>query len=380
MSSGHRTMTLFVTVLLGMILVILGLCADWPRWAWPALAALLPAVAAVTHRILAPAREAFPRELLPDPDLPLPEPIRQEQRVAHVALPSSVADYDFSFSATVRWLVLNAPEDAPYVNPAGLAVEAVLQRARLVAVQQPPHRSAFTQHQLDGALATMRPEATGRVMAMAQDVSLTLPESDRERLAKLSGVRKDEDVWEHERNYERSKRSYLTEDVLKDAGSAVVWWLSRNEGEVEGAVDRIGVLARLSAAARNEEVPPPFDRLTSTPGIPYPDEEEYLWHRPFSAGRVPSPPAEDTVTDPYPTFDSVLAWFGFSDDDADVQLFSERVAKLAEVHGRSEAADAIKSRFGGPGPEEDDGPDSGGEAGPGDGPGAGPPPPDAHDR
>lgn len=362
MTSGHKTMTLLVTVLLGMILTIAGLCADWPRWAWPALAAPLLLVAVVTYRFLAPAPQPFPRELLPDPDLPLPEPLRQEQRVAHVALPSSVADYDFSFSATVRWLLLDAPEGAPYVNPAGLAVEAILERARLVTTQQPPRASAYTQHQLDGALATMRPEPTGRVMAMAQDVSLVLPEPDRERLARLSGVRKDEDVWEHERNYERSKRNYLGEDVLKDAGSAVVWWLSRNEDEVEGAVDRIGLLTRLSAAANNEEIAPALDPLMSPPATeaPYADGEEYPWHRPFSfaTDRVPPDHASE------PTLDSVLTWFGFTDDDPDVLLFADRLVEIAVAHNRSEAAATIKKRFGSPvddgdgDDERDDTPDS----------------------
>ncbi|MDH6217160.1 hypothetical protein [Streptomyces pseudovenezuelae] len=369
MSSGHRTMTLFVTVLLGMILVVLGLGCGWPTWAWPAMAVLLLVVGVVTHRILAPAPEAFPRALLPEPDLPLPEPMRQEQRVAHVALPSSVTDYDFSFCATVRWLVLDTPGDAPYVNPAGLAVDAVLQRARVVTAQQPPHRSAFTQHQLDGALATMRADSTGRVMAMAQDVSLSLPELDRERLAKLSNVRKDEDVWEHERNYERSKRAYLGEDVLKDTGSAVVWWLSRNDEEVEGAVDRIGLLARLSAAANNDEVAPPFEHLIPVSSASHPDgraegHERYDWERPFDPGYPPS----QNGTEPNPDVDSFLVWFGFSADDPDVEMFAERLINLARVHGKTAAADEIKRRFvrdtadegedgEGPGPSQPDEPD-----------------------
>ncbi|NEB05211.1 hypothetical protein [Streptomyces sp. SID13726] len=344
MSSGHRTMTLFVTVILGMILVILGLSAGWPIWAWPTMAALLLVVGVVTHRILAPAPEAFPRALLAEPDLP--EPVRQEHRVAHVALPSSVADYDFSFSATVRWLVLDAPEDAPYVNPAGLAVDAVLQRARVVTAQQPPHRSAFTQHQLDGALATMRTDSTGRIMAMAQDVVLSLPELDRERLAKLAGVRKDEDVWEHERNYERNKRTYLGDDVLKDTGSAVVWWLSRNETEVEGAVDRIGLLARLSAAANNDEVAPPFEHLVSVPSAPHMNgaargHEPYDWQQAFGPGHTPA----GNGSEPEPSVDSLLTWFGFSADDPDVVLFAERLVGLARVHGKSAAADEIRRRF-----------------------------------
>lgn len=33
------------------------------------------------------------------------------------------------------------------------------------------------------------------------------------------------------------------DDVLKETESAVVWWLSRKDEKVEGAVDRIGLLA-----------------------------------------------------------------------------------------------------------------------------------------
>lgn len=356
MNSGHRTMTLFVTVILGLILVILGLSADWPLWAWPTMAALLLVIAAVTHKILVPEREPIPREFLADPDLPLPDLPRQEQRVAYVALPSSVTDYDFSFSATVRWLVLDVPEDAPYINPAGLAVDAVLHRARAVTAQQPPHRSAFVQHQLDGALATMRADSTGRITAMAQDVSLSLPEHDRERLAKLSDVRKDEDVWEHERNYERSKRAYLGDDVLKDTGSAVVWWLSRNQEEVEGAVDRIGLLAQLSAAANNDSVSPPFEHLVSTPRASFADgmtNGHVPPNWPQSYGFTDSP--SDNGAEPDFTFDSLLSWFGFSADDPDLDLFAERLGNLATAHGKTTAADEIKQRFRQNGADQEEG-------------------------
>lgn len=337
MSSGHRTMTLFVTVILGLIFVILGLSAEWPLWAWPTVAALLLLIAAVSHRILAPRPAAFPQDPFAESDRPLPEPQQQEQRISYVALPSSVSDYDFSFSATVRWHVLDVPEGTPYANPAGLAVDAVLQRARVVTSQQPPHRSTVTQHQLDGALATMRVDPTGRVLAMAQDVQLSLPELDRERLAKLSNVRKDEDVWEHERNYERSKRAYLGDDVLKDTGSAVVWWLSRNEAEVEGAVDRIALLAQLSAAANNESIAPPFQPWVApaasfTNGGPVPDHE-------------PPPDWYGDGSQPDVSFDSLLTWFGFSADDPDVVLFAERIAEVARAHGKTEAVDELRRRF-----------------------------------
>ncbi|CAM5418579.1 hypothetical protein [Streptomyces purpurascens] len=339
-------MTLFVTVILGLIFVILGLSADWPLWAWPAMAALLLVIAALTHKILVPARESVPREFLVEPDLPLPEPQRQEQRVAYVALPSSVTDYDFCFSATVRWLVLDAPEDAPYINAAGLAIDAVLHRARAVTAQQTPQRSAFVQHQLDGALAIMRADSTGRIMAMAQNVSLTLPEHDRERLARLSDVRKDEDVWEHERNYERSKRAYLGNDVLKDTGSAVVWWLSRNEEGVEGAVDRIGLLAQLSAAANNDSVSPTFEHLVSAPSVSL-AHNATAGHTPPGSqqGRVFTNPPSGNSTEPDPFLDSLLPWFGFTADDPDLDLFAQRLSDLAQAHGKTSAADEIKRRF-----------------------------------
>lgn len=102
----------------------------------------------------------------------------------------------------------------------------------------------------------MRGDSTGRIMAMAQDVSLSLTEHDRERLARLSGI-------------------------PKDTGSAVVWWLSRKEKEVEGSVDRIALLARLSTAANNESVAPPRGVLADgTTG----SQESTDWQRPYGVG------------------------------------------------------------------------------------------------
>jgi hypothetical protein len=342
MSSGHRAATFFVSLLLGLTLVIAGLTMGWSWWAWSASGPLLLIAAFAVYRVLSPKQEAIARDHLYGPDLPLPEAQRQEHRIAHVALPSSVIDYDFSFSATVHWIVLDAPDDAPWINAAGLAVDAVLERARSVTAQQPPNRSSLAQHQLDGALATMQVDASGRVMAMAHSVELNLPEHDRERLARLSNVRKDEDVWEHERNYERSKRAYLGEDVLKDTGSAVVWWLSRNEEEVEGAVDRIGVFAQLSAAARNESVAPQFEHMVYRPADRFAEAEP---------GEAPLTPdesvgagsAEDSEP-PFPT-DSVLACFGISRDAPDRDLFAARLADVAKAHGKHHAEAALRGSY-----------------------------------
>ncbi|MFD7895024.1 hypothetical protein [Streptomyces sp. NPDC059743] len=284
---------------------------------------------------------------------------RQEQRVTRVALPSAVADYDFSFSATVRWILVEAGQDAPLINPGGLAVDAVLRRARAVTAEQPPMRSALLQHQLDAALGIMRPDPTDRVLAMAQDVSLVLPEPDRERLTRLSAVRKDEDLWEHERNYERNKRAYLGEDVLKDTGSAVVWWLSKNDDQVEGAVDRIGLLASLSAAANNDAIAPTFQHLVAPPAdhmfAPAGGGPESAYDPGYKAEDAeavgtgePSQPSG-----PESTVDSLLEWIGFGPDDMDLALFAERLAQIAQLHGKTAAADKIRKRF--EPPEPDDG-------------------------
>lgn len=100
----------------------------------------------------------------------------------------------------------------------------------------------------------MAENSTGRVQAMALDITLSLSEPDQERLDKLAAVRKDEDVWEHERKYEQSRRAYLGEDVLKDTGSAVVWWLHRNEDSIDTTVKDIGLLAQLTSAANDEDI------------------------------------------------------------------------------------------------------------------------------
>jgi hypothetical protein len=66
-----------------------------------------------------------------------------------------------------------------------------------------------------------------------------------------------EDVWEYERRREQSMRRYLSTDVLRDPGSAVVWWLARNNGQVETAVQSIDLLVQLSRAANRLNITEP---------------------------------------------------------------------------------------------------------------------------
>ncbi|AZM46663.1 hypothetical protein DMB38_13355 [Streptomyces sp. WAC 06738] len=336
MSSGHRTLTVFVTVICLLVLTIAGLAADWPRWFWPALGAVALTGTVAAARAGAYRGGRIPPETTLEPDLPIPPPPRQEHRVTNVPLPSAMPDYDFLFSATVRWI----PEDceSPHFDPCGLAVHAVLLRAREFAARQSPRSPAMAQHQLNGVLSVMEPDASGRVLAMAKDVGLALSDSDRERLRKLSNVRKDEDVWEHERNYERNKRMYLSDDVLKDPGSAVVWWLARNDEQVEGTVERIGLLARLSAAANNSEVAPPFRDLLYAPE-PEPEPEYEPEYEPEPEGGVPP---EEYVAE------QLMSWLGFDSDDPEMVHLAARMAEDVRATGRKDEAEKFLRFFGFP--------------------------------
>ncbi|MEU3355460.1 hypothetical protein [Streptomyces sp. NPDC037389] len=355
MTSGHKTLTAFLTVIGALLIVIIGLCVEWPLWAWPASTAVLAMAAVVAVKAADRRRSPFPRELMLEPDLPIPPLERREQRITDVALPSDTDDYDFIFSATVRWCPIDdAPADAPVVNAGSLAIDAVLNRAREITSRKSPGRSALAQYQLDGELGTMLPDPTGRVYAMAENVLLTLADQDRERLAKLSAVRKDEAVWEHERKYEQSKRAYLGGDVLKNTGSAVVWWLAKNDDKIDKAVADLGLLAQLSSAANDQDVPERFRHLVPHPvpewheraaeqGDEYEAvEEKYLESPDKTSGDTPGEPS---VAD---RFDEMLTAMGFDDDDPRRALFAQRVARAADAADQHGTAEEIRQRFDAP--------------------------------
>ncbi|MCK7625967.1 hypothetical protein MUU72_23165 [Streptomyces sp. RS10V-4] len=348
MSSGHKTVTALLALIGALILVIVGLVAAWPMWVWPVAAVLLAGTALLTARALAPKAGPY---LPPEELLPLPRVSRQEQRVTDVALPSAVADYDFLFSATVRWDILDPADDAPHVNPGGLAVDAVLERARAITALEQPHRSSLVQHQLNGALGTMRHDASGRVAAMAADVTLSLSPRDQERLDKLSKVRKDEDLWKHERKYELDRRSYLGEDVLKDPGRAVVWWLAKNNDHIEETVDRIGVLAQLSAAANNREVPEPFrayvEREPDTTPTPSDEDEPSAPFIPRPSGAHPlnGAPVGDYLN-------GLMHAAGVTEPGT--SAIARRFANILETDGYRSAAEEIRRRFVPAAPTADD--------------------------
>ncbi|KOU74374.1 hypothetical protein ADK57_07595 [Streptomyces sp. MMG1533] len=336
MHSGHKAMTGFVAVILALLITIVGLTTRWPLWAWPLSVAALVVYVAVSLAREGRHRPVIPSERQLEPDLPIAPVERWECVVRDIALPSLSEDYDFLFSATIRWLPQDAPSNAPTVNAGGLAVDAVLERARQVTQISSPHRSSLVQHRLNGELATMLPDANGRVIAMAESVQLRLEEADRERLEKLATVRKDEAVWEHERKWEQNKRAYLGDDVLRTPGSAVVWWLAKNDDRIDKTVSDIGLLAELASAAHDQPVPADFHRFV--PGLSVESATDVAQEpQPESVMTAPRTPDEYA--------DLLLEFVGLPEADPRHLLFLKRVADDAEAAGQSEMAQALRRRL-----------------------------------
>ncbi|MFE7268418.1 hypothetical protein ACFU9B_41640 [Streptomyces sp. NPDC057592] len=333
MTTGRKTTTIFLTVLCGLVLTIFGLTERWPTWAWPPLALILVAAPAVAFKIAGLRRGSVPVAF--EEHLTAAPIERTEQHVSRVALPSRWADYDFLISATIRWYALDASRPGRLLNPAGLAVESVLDRARVVTEQREPGRVSLVQHELSGALSSLLPDSTGQLQAMAEDVRLTLHEHDQERLDSLAGVRKDQAVWEHQRKYEQSKRKYLGEDVLKDTGSAVVWWLAKNDEQVERTVEDLGMLARLTSAANDTDVPERLRDLIPQPREEQDGKEPSEWQ---AAAFKRAPTAADHLAD-------ALNALSLEDGDTQRRLLAKQIADAIRDQEQHETADDLVRRF-----------------------------------
>ncbi|MEU1941955.1 hypothetical protein ABZ554_05775 [Streptomyces sp. NPDC020125] len=296
----------------------------------------------------------------PEPPAAPTEQPYQETRVVDAALPSAADGYDFLFSATVWWgPALDHAERSNGASPA-LAVSSIVSRALEVVRHEEPGRASFARYLLEGELGVPLPDRSGRVKALAADVALTLAPADRERLRKLNDLRKEEEIWEYERQHERNKRRYLGDDVLKSAGSAVVWWLSRHENEIEKAVDMIGPLAQIAAAANDDEVPELFRHLL-VPPVGARSEATVggpLWDG-HSQGRGTFAREEEVgVSD---RLLLLLAAVGLKPDMDEYTVFVHRVVRSLEAGGLDEAAEEIRRTLL---PAPDEGGDEGTEGGP----------------
>jgi hypothetical protein len=249
-----------------------------------------------------------------------PPPQFQREIVASVALDSATVDYDFLFSAIVYWRSITRP-GWQHANPAALAAQSIIARAREITVLELPQRHAVAQVRLNSALGAILGDGSGFVEVWAEQVQLTLSDNDLARLRTIADARKDQDVWELERHNELDKRAYLADDVLKNTGSAVVWWLAHADGDVRGTVDLIDNLRRLTAAAHNTDVP----ELDATPLPPTP---------------LAAPPVDATIAGRVRDLMASLSL-----DEPAQALFVRRLAKLVSAAGHPNAAGELVAAF-----------------------------------
>ncbi|MGW1597682.1 hypothetical protein [Streptomyces sp. NPDC002343] len=350
----HRLPSLLLVALCGLAPAALGNLLHWSAWLWGFLSMVtasgsLLLVLTVLSGGRAPADPYESGE--PEPPAAPTEQPYQETRVVDAALPSATDGYDFLFSATVWWRpVSDHAVRSGGASPA-LAVSSVVSRALEVVRREEPGRANFARYLLEGELGVPLRDRSGRVEALATDVTLSLAPADHERLRKLNDLRKDEEIWEYERQHERNKRRYLGDDVLKSTGSAVVWWLARHESEIEKAVDMIGPLAQIAAAAKDEQVPELFRHLLVPPAGARSEATVGgpLWDGPGQGGGTFDREEEVGVAD---RLVLLLAAVGLKPDMDEYTVLVHRVMRSLEAAGLEEAAEEIrKSLF--PAPDED---------------------------
>jgi hypothetical protein len=309
--------------------IAIGDASGWPIWVIALVAGGLLAITAMAvrqrhhrrkQRELRAERLRHESQHAMQPPAPVPVPVLPpSNQLPSVSLPSALPDYRFTFACTVHWQP--NPNAADHAVPAAVATDAVVQRASQITSGRHPEDQG-TVHALAAALGQWENEPGQRVAAWATDVRLELDPKDRDRLRRVADMRKQQHVWEQEVAAERAVRTYLQQDVLTSTGSTVVWWLARNTGQVREAVDLLGTLAQLSAAARDREVDEVFLHLAD--GVP----------TPFTVNGHP------TVTEYAPPDDDVLP------DPDDHPVFGHQLADLLDQHEHPTRAQRARERYG----------------------------------
>lgn len=269
---------------------------------------------------------------------PHPPPVQyQAQTIAGIPLPSTHEDYTFVFSATVYWL----PVMTGVSDPGMTAASEIIRRAREITERRDPGQAVLVTHELATLLRDVRPDPAGLVQARAESVQLLLSPDDQRRLEELARLRKEEELWDYQRRHEQSKRRYLSADVLRNPGSAVVWWLARNDGQPEKVAESIGVLTQLARAANNTE-----NNANNTVDNQVGNATRSADEAAAAAPANPQTPAEH--------FGAFLDSLNSLDDDARLTL-TKQMASLVEGHGYGSVAREMTSPY----DEWPGGPDSG---------------------
>lgn len=321
-SKGYLT---FVAVV-SLVVVVVTVAGAWP-W-WFALLILVPVVIGGLILKYRPEKEPmYQSPLAYQPPLPQAAPPASNP-VRGLVLPSAHQDYRFLLNATVLWRP-SGVQGVSHPRPVQLGIDAIRERAVTFAKRESAADVDLVAPRLAEDLGTPRTDRTGHLEVWAQDVVLTIPDDDRERLSRLARIRKDEEVWEYERAHERNKRAYLREDVLSSTGSAVVWWLARDTAQVEGTVSLIGTLAKLVAAAHDREVEPVFHTFVNSLTDP--------------STVIPAAAHQDMTEEDF--VDRLMAEF-FPDGPEYQRVYVvDRLATLAAEAGATELARALRKRF-----------------------------------
>lgn len=184
--------------------------------------------------------------------------------VTDVRLPSAKPDIAFAFAANVLW----RPAKDGVTGQGEVARHEIIRRAREITKQQDPRLVSLAAADLSVALGTLLSDADNRVHVRAESVYLQLSPDDQRHLDELARLRKQAELWDFQRQEQVSKRRYLHTDVLKDSGSAVVWWLAKHEDEPDDVAGKIEVLSQLARVANNE--PDPDSESPEAPPAPLP--------------------------------------------------------------------------------------------------------------
>jgi hypothetical protein len=339
MNREQRGAVKAVSAIAALLWVGLGLRYGWPFWLWLAL---------VIATIVAPwlvfwqfrrwrdrrlASASPPIEAVVQPERPQPV----EQTLSGLPMRSAHPDYKFLFSGKVFWYPKPDAPGLPHANPGGLAVDTVLEQAKQLVAEIPPDEGELAQYRLNAALGAERSDPSGQVAAWASEARLELSATDADRLRRLAEVRKQEELWARARNHERDKRAYFADDVLKNPGSALVWWLAREDGNVDEAVRQIGNLRRLTAAAHDTRVPEPdFDAPQWIAAMP---AEQPATMRSFLLEEFELQGSSSDASH------HVLAAIENLATGEERAALSRRMAEVLAAHGHREVAELLRETF-----------------------------------
>jgi hypothetical protein len=251
----------------------------------------------------------------------------------------------FTFDCTVHWKSARPQFDDNHADPAAVAVAAVLQRARQVCHSHNPDDDTVV-HALAASLGHSAPTHDGLLFAWATGVAARVGQEHREHLYDLATLRRQQNLQQQRIANQRMLRTYLGDEVLTSVGSAVVWWLARDETQVRETVELIGTLAQLSAAATDSEVDELFQHLVPD-HLREPAEASSGWFSPSTVGTSTPSFVVDGAGDVEPTAGQPL---GQADllpdaDDAGNSLFGHQFADLAARHGHDDLAQQIRERY-----------------------------------